>query len=546
MMTFRFFPPVQAGPQNDAKVVVELPASVCGYAVLLLENVKYRPLWASDADFAAGVAAIEEMQKGMMQDMSTGITQAIDRLYVLLDQALNGNNRVAGVAPDGSPEYSPVIPFGGIPNLVDGIGTLPGLRRQMLNAQGLTDTGWFDGPARPATMADLLNAGQLKTAEEQGVIPDSIEDLVDLVVSGSGTVSDGVTDILSTFGGIASDGGLAAVNAALMGLLSTQIGAMSLAIGELVDQVQQINGLDPVGDVAATNSIRWLLQQAGNTAIQTQLNTATAANQLQQLNGAATVEPSTPAQNSVRRMLLDMRGIVQNNGATAVTTSINTAATAALLRQLLGLEAVSDPIVGASLLTLAQCICQNTGKIAANTEPDNPDQPGFPEPTANCVTAGTKGPRYRVESWQLIGQTGDGTGNVYAAVWPTAVYATLGCGQTLLTASSGTQVTGLVMFDGYSFEVCDSWNTAGFTQELWWARPNSTSAAGVEAALLAPFGSLPSDVSNEMEDNSFLVSTGPLVGSNYYIVHTAEVLEGGDPPPLDRWLSIAVTPNEGT
>lgn len=352
-----YFESKLSAPDDYTMLNYALPVKYVPMIISALETRKTRSFWLTQDDFERGYQVLSEVQVSLLNPTSfTLVVNELQSLYNLLDQALNGTSRLAFEQPNGGYTYDPEIPPGTPQGLQDGIGNQLGLRRQLLDLQGQLNTGYFNGPARLATIADLVKAGQLSDDTEQGVIPDSIEDLVDLVFSGGGTVAGAVTELFTGTVGNAKDGGFMAVQAGLLGLLATQIGALSVGLQTLITQqatmlnrITFLTGVAPVDPDEFSSLPQYLIDVVG----------------LQ--NEAQMFGPGYTLWDNVYAMYLASSNI--NNGVNSIKNVTNTQLPiiATRLGQLLGVENVTDPLVSQSLLILAECICNNVQQINDKT-----------------------------------------------------------------------------------------------------------------------------------------------------------------------------------
>jgi hypothetical protein len=236
MSSYNYFIRGQVGhePDTTRRVIVEVDASYIPLAISALEGRKPRSFWASDADYAAGVAGICKLQEDLLMGIED-ITPALNRVYMALRQMSAGEQFY--LDGNGNQPELPLVP----PALTGDI--TPGLLHLVRDGQGTLDIGWFNGPARPATNADIVRA--LRVGEEDQV--QGLLDKLDLL----GDAGD-VTAIYNAVKGSAVD--LAALTegggtlitlivatmsqAAMMGLQAGQLDTLIAKMTDLLDLLQ--------------------------------------------------------------------------------------------------------------------------------------------------------------------------------------------------------------------------------------------------------------------------------------------------------------------
>lgn len=111
--------------------------------------------WSTRDDWWRGYQVFAEMEEMLMGGCIQQLIDEQRRTYRLLDTSLNGVAYTATTdAGTGITTISPDIPV--VPANV--VGVAPGLRRQLLDMQGIINAGWFGIGGQPATIADVVNA----------------------------------------------------------------------------------------------------------------------------------------------------------------------------------------------------------------------------------------------------------------------------------------------------------------------------------------------------------------------------------------------------
>lgn len=225
--------------------LVPIDASLVPYISAALNKFQTRYVWASDEDYEAGYNAFAQLQSILVNNCLTELVESNNRIYRLLDSALNGTAYSA--SGDTPPEISPAIPAAPPAEL----GAAPGLRRQLLDAQGQLPGGWFGIGAAPATTADLVMAMR---AGSEGDIERVTTALDVLTGASSGAVIfNTVRSLLTDTAAVGAEGGILAVliastmsQAAMMGLQAGQLDDLIAALNRVVASLD--GGADPRPD----------------------------------------------------------------------------------------------------------------------------------------------------------------------------------------------------------------------------------------------------------------------------------------------------------
>lgn len=226
--------------------LVEIDASFVPIFAGLLTELAEPGRWATDEDYGLAYNAITEMVASMACSNSiTQLTHSIDRLYMLMDGIYNGR---AYVEVNGEPPALPVVPPP--PAIED----LPGLRRQLLEAQGEIPGGFLGLFPRPVTQADIFLA--LRQGSEEDV------ELLDGIV-GTLDAADDASDIFNTIRGLITSAGSLSVegatlativaasmaNAAMLGLQGAQLDAVNTTLSDISAKLAPVVPVDPADTV---------------------------------------------------------------------------------------------------------------------------------------------------------------------------------------------------------------------------------------------------------------------------------------------------------
>jgi hypothetical protein len=208
--------PTETYGQNQLVMIVD--ASLLPMVAGKIRTLADEYIWYDKISWRNAYNAIAEML--MMQN---GIVESINQLYRLIDSSLNG----AVYTASGTPAVvSPTIPAA--PGAVDGI--TAGLRRQLLDMQGLNPSAWpFGLGSEPTTLSDVAAALKQQSPAE---IQKSRDLMAQLAVIGDieGGISAG-TGVISALGTWLGDG----ENLLTEGLLITSILA-NIAAQAAMDQ----------------------------------------------------------------------------------------------------------------------------------------------------------------------------------------------------------------------------------------------------------------------------------------------------------------------
>lgn len=248
-------------------ILVAIDSSLLPMIAGALRPFEQRYTWLSDADFEQGYNAFAALQASFMNNCLADLVESNNRIYRLLDTALNGVQYTA--SGDVPPVITPAIPaapsldpavapglrarFERLVHLVDNLTTgrtfvgdqqnpgdpgltdEEGIRERLRLMQGIINAGWFGIGGQPATLADLVNALRIGSGDQR----DSVLTALDALQGASsgavifGTVKDLFTDTVDALGEGAIVATLVAstmAQAALMGLQAAQIDRLISAI----------------------------------------------------------------------------------------------------------------------------------------------------------------------------------------------------------------------------------------------------------------------------------------------------------------------------
>jgi hypothetical protein len=244
--------------------------------------------YSSRDDWWRSYQVFAEMEESLM---SGSVQQLIDiqaRTYRLLDTALNGTNYTATTNPTThiitiAPDI-PAVP----PNVV---GIAPGLRRQLLDLQGVINAGWFGIGGQPATIADIVNALRVGSAEKKTSL---IDTLASILAAGSD-----VAQIFSLVENLLGDTVNGIEEGAIVAVLIASTMAQASIANAQAQQIQRlINSLDGGG-------------QAPGDSILTALRGTTAAGADRNVIDASGGSGLVALLDQVEPLLTDIKAAVQ-------------------------------------------------------------------------------------------------------------------------------------------------------------------------------------------------------------------------------------------
>lgn len=248
-------------------IIVAIDKSLIPLVAGALKPFEQSYTWLSDEDYEQGYNAFAELQASFMNTCLKELVESNNRIYRLLDTALNGAAYTAianPLAPDSlvvtpaipaaPPASSPAVlnPYGlrrrlerlinlvdnqatgatfsGAPsNLSDGaLNDTQGERDTIRALQGFIDAGWFGIGGQRATLANVVEALRIGSTQDAATIDTALEALS--AASSTANVFSIVRDLLSDVTGAGLEGAtlgtlIAAsiANAATQGVLSGQL-----------------------------------------------------------------------------------------------------------------------------------------------------------------------------------------------------------------------------------------------------------------------------------------------------------------------------------
>jgi hypothetical protein len=231
------FPGAAYNAQNYALVTINI--ALIPYFRIFFAEMQERYHWSTREDWWRSYQAFAEIEEMLMGGAIQQITDRQDQLYRLVDSTLNGTAYTATTDPDTqATTIAPEIPV--VPELPEGI--TAGLRRQLLDAQGVLPAGWLGFGSTPATTADVVRAlrndtaGQVQRArtaitalQQASQIATIFGTVADFLEEGASDVAEGGILITSLIGLMS--------NAAMMGLQAGQLDSLLVKMDRLISSL---------------------------------------------------------------------------------------------------------------------------------------------------------------------------------------------------------------------------------------------------------------------------------------------------------------------
>ncbi|MEI7645654.1 MAG: hypothetical protein WCJ55_15375 [Chloroflexales bacterium] len=355
---------------------------------LFFAEMQERWRWSTREDWWRSYQVFAEMEEMLMSGCVQQLVEGQNRLYRLLDTALNGvvytattdpATQITTITPD-----QPVVP-------ANTVGVAPGLRRQLLDMQGIINAGWFNIGGQPATLADVVNALRVGSDGQKQNILDT---LGNILAAGANAAS--IFQLVeSLFADTADTVGEGAVvvtliassmaNAAMLGTMAAQIDRLvtSLDGGGLTGPADNVllalRGITEAGETrnvidaiaADTATVNDTLSVIADNTLNTADNAVAIAASVATIDGnisaiadntsntaanTSNMDSSIPA---IATTLSNMDNNVFNIATNTLNTADNTGAIAASVANI-------DPNISAIAVSAAQ-IDGNIAYVSSNT-----------------------------------------------------------------------------------------------------------------------------------------------------------------------------------
>lgn len=222
---------------NDA-VLLTVPKADIPFFRRLWQILQDRETWFNRESWFRGYQEAAWLEEMLMTNTLADLVEGQNRIYRLLDTVMNGTSYTAIPDPANpgdflvSPAIPPAPPLAITP---PALGQDPGLRRQLLDAQGIINAGWFGIGGKKATLADVVEALRIGSPSDAARIDSALDALA--AASNAATVFDVVRGLLTDTVDVGLEGAtlgtlIAAsiANAATQGILSSQLDRIIAAL----------------------------------------------------------------------------------------------------------------------------------------------------------------------------------------------------------------------------------------------------------------------------------------------------------------------------
>jgi hypothetical protein len=176
-----------------------------------------------------------EMEESLMGGCVQQLINAQASTYRLIDSIFNGTAYTATTdSGTGITTISPDIPT--VPANV--VGIAPGLRKQLLDMQGIINAGWFGIGGQPATIADIVNALRVGSAGKKA----SLLDTLAAILNAAGDTAQIFTLIENLLGDTVDGIEEGAIIAVQIAATMAQTSAMSAQAAQLQRLINSLDG----------------------------------------------------------------------------------------------------------------------------------------------------------------------------------------------------------------------------------------------------------------------------------------------------------------
>lgn len=232
------------------------PVGVVPFALGALEARTTAYTWSDDG-YARGVQLIRSMQMAMLCGGMNELVESNNRLYRLMDTALNG--RVYTVD-----STEPLLITPAIADVPIALDPPAGMVANLDNLPGILDPGWFGYGGHKATIADIVRSLRVGNSNTSSSIVGQLED----ILGAAGNVAQIGELVVDAFTGtveaVEEGGIMVLLAAAIVGNLAAT-GALSAQLSTLGLQLLRIsNSLDGGGLLPPADSVLEALR--GSTA----------------------------------------------------------------------------------------------------------------------------------------------------------------------------------------------------------------------------------------------------------------------------------------
>ncbi|NTV62574.1 MAG: hypothetical protein HGA65_03425 [Oscillochloris sp.] len=202
---------------------------------IFFAEMQDRKRWATREDWWRSYQVIAEMEEMLMTGCVTQLIEEQQRLYRLIDSIFNGaiytatTNQTTNITT-----ISPDIPA--IPSFPQDVEA--GLRRQLLDMQGIINAGWFGIGGKPATIADIVNALRVGSAGAKTGLLDTLA----AILAAAGDTAEIFHLVESLLADTVETGGEGAIVAVLIASTMAQASAISAQAAQIQRLINAIDG----------------------------------------------------------------------------------------------------------------------------------------------------------------------------------------------------------------------------------------------------------------------------------------------------------------
>jgi hypothetical protein len=223
---------------NAPSALLCVPIPLIPFFRQFFGDMQHKSIWQSREDWFNAYQAFSELEDELMSGCMQQMITEQQRMYRLLDAALNGTVYEVDTPATGT---TPAIITPAIPDVPGSpAGIVAGLRQQLLDAQGILPSGWpFGFGSKPATTADVVRAMRADTAAQVTRAKTAISALQE--AAQVATIFGTVASFLEDGAAATEEGGILIVtliglmsNAAMMGLQAKQIDELLAKMDRLI------------------------------------------------------------------------------------------------------------------------------------------------------------------------------------------------------------------------------------------------------------------------------------------------------------------------
>ena len=285
------FPGTAYNEDNYALISVNI--ALIPFFRVFFSTIQKRERYATREDWYRSYQAFAEIEEMLMSGSLQQLIEGQNRIYRLFDTSFNGVVYTATTDPD--TQITTITPDQPVVPDATTVGVAPGLRRQLLDGQGIINAGWFGIGGQPATLADVVNSLRVGSAGQKQTILDTLRSLLATGASAASILSLIESLFADTVDGLGEGAILATLittsiaNVGMLDSLSTQISRLITSLDGGTIPAPGDNVLMALRGITEASETRNVIDSAGSTlttiadnlaAIETNTATITADNVL--------------------------------------------------------------------------------------------------------------------------------------------------------------------------------------------------------------------------------------------------------------------------